>query len=103
MTKRRVALAAEAEADLDDIFRYVAEDSRSAAFRLVDRLETAALDLSESALHYPIIRYRGDVAVRRRVVGTYNILFSIIDDSIEVLHILHGKRNIESALSPESD
>ncbi len=101
--KRRVAIAAEAQDDLVSIFNYVAEDSRRMALLLVDRLEAAALDLSETALQYPIVRQRGEVAVRRRVVGTYNVLFSLIDDHVEVLHILHGKRSIDVALNPADD
>lgn len=98
--KRRVAIAAKAQGDLAGIFEYVAEDSRRMALRLLDRLEAAAFELADTALHYPVVRRRGDVLVRRRVVGTYNILYSLIDDQVEVLHVLHGKRSIDAALNP---
>ena len=38
----------EAEADLDTIWEYIAEDSPSAADRLIDRIETTSKGLSPS-------------------------------------------------------
>jgi plasmid stabilization system protein ParE len=101
--KRRVQIAAKAQNDLTAIFYYVAADSRRMALRLIDKLESAAFGLAETALHYPVVRHRAGIPVRRRVVGTYNILYSLADDQVEVLHVLHGKRSIDLALNPSDE
>lgn len=62
--------------------------------RLVGQLEEAARDLRETALHYQIVAERPDGPVRRRVVGSYNILFWVTDDTVGVLRYLHGKRRV---------
>ncbi len=65
--KRHVAVSAEALADLDEIFEFLAKDSPRLALRLVGQLEEAARDLRETALHYQIVAERPDGPVRRRV------------------------------------
>jgi plasmid stabilization system protein ParE len=75
MKKRHVVVSAEALADLDATFKFLSEDSPALALRIAGKLEEAAADLRTTALHYPIVVQRSDVPVRRRVVGSYNILF----------------------------
>ena len=90
MKKRRVALSADALADLDEIFEFLAKDSPRLALRLVGQLEGAALDLSETGPHYQVVAQRPDGAVPRRVVGSYNILFWVTEDTVGVLRFLHA-------------
>jgi plasmid stabilization system protein ParE len=94
MKKRHVVVSAEALADLDAIFKFLSEDSPAVALRIVGKLEEAAADLQTTALHYPIVAQRSDVPVHRRVVGSYNILFWVSEDTVGVLRFLHGKRRI---------
>ena len=94
MKKRHVVVSAEALADLDATFKFISEDSPVAALRIVGKLEEAAADLRTTALHYPIVVQRSGVPVRRRVVGFYNILFWVTEDTVGVLRFLHGKRRI---------
>lgn len=95
MNKRRVAVSAEALRDLGDIFEHIAEDSPVTARRVVEKLEDAALDLADNALHYQVILERSGVPVRRKVVGSYNILFWATEGSVGVLRFLHGKQRIK--------
>lgn len=94
MKKRRVAVSPEALADLEEIFEFLAEDSPALAFRVAEHLEAAALELSETALHYQIVVERPEAPVRRRVVGSYNILFWVTEDTVGVLRFLHGRRRL---------
>lgn len=97
MTKRHVAVSSEALADLDEIFEFVAQDSPRLALHLVSQLEEAALDLGDSALHDQVAIERPAASVRRRVVGSYNILFWVAEDTVGVLRFLYGKRRIDLA------
>jgi plasmid stabilization system protein ParE len=80
---------------------YMAEGSPRSAIRMIERLETASLELAETAMHYPLLPNREAFGVRRRVVRPYNIFFSVDGDMVEVLHILHGSRNADRVLFPE--
>lgn len=98
---RRVKLSARAQRDLNSILAFIAEDSPTKAVKMVDRLERASFEPAETALHYPLLPSQEDTCVRRRVVHPYNIFFSVEGDTVEVLHILHGARNIGRILFPE--
>ena len=95
MNKRHVAVSAEALADLDDIFEFLAKGSPRLALHFVEQLEQAALDLSDTGLHYQTCRGAARAApVRRKVVGSYNILFVGHRRQVGVLRFLHGKRGV---------
>ena len=92
--RRRVVIAAEAINDLSDILAFVAQDSPRAAVRLVAQLADAAEGLALSAFHYPVVLARRDMLIRRRVVGSYNMLFEVADDAVRVARIVHGSRDL---------
>lgn len=99
--RRRVVIAAEANNDLGEILAFVAQDSPRAAVRLVAQLADAAEGLALSALHYPVVLARRDMLIRRRVVGSYNMLFEVADDAVRVARIVHGSRDL-TRLFPET-
>jgi toxin ParE1/3/4 len=82
-----------AEADLIDIWRYIAQDSSANADRMLDRI-------SETLNRLAAVPFMGqarfDLAPGLRMfpVGNYLIFFRPIEGGIEVIRVLHGKRNI---------
>ena len=79
-----------AEADLVDIWRYIAQDSPANADRLLDRI-------NDTMNRLPFMgQARFDLALGLRMfpVGSYLIFFRPIQEGIEVIRVLHGKRNI---------
>jgi toxin ParE1/3/4 len=82
-----------AEADLVDIWSYIAQDSPANADRLLDRISDT---LSRLATMPFMGQARFDLAPGRRMVpvGNYLIFFRPIQDGIEVIRVLHGRRNI---------
>lgn len=99
--KRRVVATAEATADIESIGEYVARDRPYQAARLLVWLNRAIDELAMAAEHYPVIVVRGDDAIRRRVVGSYNVLYWTREDSVEIVHVVHGARNLKAVLFPE--
>jgi toxin ParE1/3/4 len=82
-----------AEADLVDIWRYIAQDSPVNADRMLDRINET---LSRLAAMPFMGQARFDLAPGLRMfpVRSYLIFFRPIQDGIEVIRVLHGKRNI---------
>jgi toxin ParE1/3/4 len=99
---RRVSLTRRAQRDLVEILEYIARDSPLQAAILVDRLERAALDLANSAELYQRMRGTEPREVRRRVVSSYNIVYAVTGETIEVLTIAHGARNLAGLLAPDN-
>lgn len=88
----------EAEADVIDIWGFIAEDSRAQADRWVD-LPDERLPLW--ATQPMIVRARDELfpAVRRMAIGRYVVFFAPIDNGIDVVRVLHGSRDIDTAFT----
>jgi plasmid stabilization system protein ParE len=88
-------LAPEAAQDLDDIWEYIVQDDIEAADRFIQRLHETMLKLAATpgAGHT-----REDLTEDRPIlfwpVGHYLILYRAASSSIEVLAVVHGKRDI---------
>jgi toxin ParE1/3/4 len=92
-------LAPQAEAELDDIWYYIAKESGSVdvADRFIDALTDTFLLLRMN----PYIGRRRDEDLRPGIrsfpVGNYIVLYRIeLDDDIEILHVVRGSRDIEA-------
>jgi len=93
-------LAPEAEAELDDIWYYVAKESGSIeiADRLIDSLTERLFLL---ARHPSVGRRRDDdlrPGLRSFPVGEYVIIYRIEGDDALILHIVRGSRDIKALL-----
>jgi toxin ParE1/3/4 len=82
-----------AEADLIAIWRHIAEESPRRADRLLDRLDETFSRLAD--LPY-LGKARPDLAPGLRMfpVREYLIFYRPIEDGIDIVRVLHGRRNI---------
>jgi len=85
-----------AEADILDIWEYIAEDNVVEADRWVDRLDQK---LSLWATQPLMGRARDELSpnVRSLTFGRYVVFFEPLPDGIEVVRVLHGSRDIDAA------
>ena len=97
----RVIIMPEAEADLEQIADYIAQDSPKRALSFVRELRRRCEELADSAEAYPLLQRYGQEGIRRRVSGNYLIFYAIRADQVHVLHVLHGARDYEAILFPE--
>lgn len=91
MTK--VVYATDAKADLVEIGGYIALDSERQAEAFIEKLREKA---RQAARMPRIYKTRGDLlpGLRSAGLGKYLILFRIVPNGIEVLHIVHGARDL---------
>ena len=85
-----------ARGDLLDIWDYVAADSLTKADRLLDTINKQC----EKLARFPEMgRARDELApsLRSFPVGKYVIFYRPIEDGIEVVRVLHGKRDLREA------
>jgi toxin ParE1/3/4 len=98
-----VLRTARAESDLEDILAYLEARSPAAAERLTASIEQTSQRLSQ----FPLMgRSREELApeLRSIVVGHYVLFYRVQPDRIEVLRILHGRRDIEHIMKePEEE
>lgn len=87
-----------AEADLDDIYDYIARDVPYYAELFVDRLVEATDKLEEHpqiGRRVPEAEQRDDI--RELIVQGYRIIYQTRPDDIQVLTVIHGARDLAGA------
>lgn len=96
-----VVITSEAEADLEQIAAYIAEQSQRSALKLVRELRQRCESLANAPRAYPLVPRYEHAGIRGRPFGQYLIFYRVGEDAIEVVHILHGARDYEAVLFPE--
>ena len=92
----RVTRRPQAEADILEIWGYIAEDSVVEADRWVDRLdEKFSLWASQPMMG----RSRDELVpgIRSLVFGRYVVFFEPLPDGIDVVRVLHGSHDIDAS------
>lgn len=94
---KRLDYLVSARRDLADIFDYIAAADPDAAVRVLERIYAAAVrleDYPESAPARPEI----GAVVRSFVVGNYLVLYRIGADSVDVVRVVHGARDVKGLI-----
>lgn len=84
-----------AEADLEEIWLYIASDNPNAADRLIGKIfETVELITTSPLMG----RMRNELASGLRSFGAqpYIIFYRPLPDAIEIVRVLHGSRDIDT-------
>jgi toxin ParE1/3/4 len=84
-------------ADIEAIGHYVARDNETAAYRLIEAF-FHRMDMFQRVPRAGVRRDDLGPGYRAVPVGQYLILYKVGDTRIEVLRVIHGKRNIAKAL-----
>ena len=89
-----------AEADILEIWDYIADDSLAAADRWVDRVDEQFRMLAAQPM---MGRAREELApgVRSFPFGRYVVFYMPLNDGIDVVRVLHGARDIDAVFNPE--
>lgn len=86
-----------AQNDLDEIWFYVAQDSRNAADALVDQIVETARPLTLFP-HIGAARPELGQALRALPVGSYVLFYRSDERGVRVERVLHGRRDIRPEL-----
>ena len=95
-----VELTAAAEADLEAIGDYIAQDNPVRALSFVRELSRSCLELADMPEAWPIVPRYERHGVRRRVHGRYLIFYRVAEGRITILHVLSGAMDVEAILFP---
>ena len=82
-----------ADGDLVRIWQSIASDSEKAADDVLDQLQARAEELISFPKMGPL-RSGRHKDVRQLVEGNYLIFYRIADQTIEILHVFHGKQDL---------
>ena len=97
----RVVWAEAAARDLEEIVAFVAEDSPTSAERLLGALRARAASLAtvpHRGRVVPELSHFGMRSWRELVLRPYRILYRVSGDSVTVLAVFDGRRDLEDLL-----
>lgn len=97
----KVVITAEAEADLEAIGDYIAQDNPARALSYMRELYQLCLDIAVMPQAWPVVPRYEHHGIRRRVHGRYLIFYRTRADGITILHILNGAMDVEAILFPD--
>ena len=90
----RLEVSSDAQQDLDEIWDYLAQYHEATAERQLALVRRKFLNLVAMPFSGP----QRDFS-RVLVAGNYNIFYRITGDVIEILRVLHGRRDCETLMS----
>lgn len=91
----------EAEASLEEIGDWIAEDNPLRAITFVQALRVKCLALTDTPLGFPLVPRYERSGIRRRPYRDYLIFYRVSSEAIEVLHVLHATQDYERILFPD--
>ncbi len=83
-----------AEDHLDNIYMYIARHSEDYAKRVVDRITTRTIQITEFPMSGRTVPGFNIKQIREVIEGPYRIVYYIKPDQIDILAIIHGAQNI---------
>lgn len=91
----------DAEADLEEIADYIAQDNPARAASFILELRAACVSLGYMPEGFPLVARLSAQGVRHRTHSSYQIFYKIAGrpvSRIDILRILHGAHHIEALL-----
>lgn len=89
---RKIIWSPRAAENLEDIYHYIAKDSRYYASLVVKRILDLVKTIPDQPLSGRIVPEYGDDSIREKFYSHYRIIYRIKDDVIEIAAIYHGAR-----------
>ncbi len=98
--KFRVDITETAEADVADIWEYIAQDKPNAATAFVLHLEEQISTLERFPERSPLVPENElfGTAYRHLLYGNYRTVFKIVGSRVIILRVLHGARLLDMEL-----
>jgi plasmid stabilization system protein ParE len=96
-----VVFTAEAESDLENIDDWIAQDNHLRAISFVQELRLACVALADMPRGYPLLSHHAGRLIRRKPFRSYLILYWIMRDRVEILHVIHAGRDYEKIVFPK--
>ena len=90
----RVHWTETAEGHLDNIYSYIARDSKEYAKRVVEKITDKTIQIKDYPMSGRMVHRFNMKQIRQVREGSYWIVYYIKPDQIDILAVLHGAQNI---------
>lgn len=100
---KAVVILPEAKSDLREIAAYIRSGNPQRAETFVNELLDQCAKLGASGETYALVPRWRHLGVRKKPYKSYLIFFLVLEDRVDVLHIIHGARDYVKELTAEWD
>lgn len=83
-----------AERDINDIYTYIAHDSKKHAITFIYRLSTVINNLKDNPEIGRLIPKYKNMFLREKIWGKYRIIYKMSAEKIVIITIIHGARRL---------
>jgi plasmid stabilization system protein ParE len=97
----RVIIEPAADGDIEAIGEWIGADNPVRAVSFVVELRTRCYTIGELPNAYPLVPRHENTGIRRCPFRDYLIFYRVTEESVEILRVLHGARDIDTLLFPE--
>ena len=97
----RVVILPSAMADLERVGDTISIDSPRRAATFVSALVQRCEALGEFPERFPLVPRYEARGVRRTVLGDYLIFYTVRAEAVFILHVRHGRMDLDALLFPE--
>jgi len=100
MENHKLRYLPSAERDIEEAVEYLTHEEPSAALIFLDALDHAAFQISKFPKTGPLSRDKRLAAkgYRIMIVSSYVMIYTVRDNIVWVLRVIHGKRNYPALL-----
>jgi toxin ParE1/3/4 len=93
---RRVVWTESAWRDLDDVIGYIARDSTHYAASFAREFRDASRSLARFSERGQVVPEFGETHIREIFIRSYRLVYSLSGDSLYVLGLIHGARDLSA-------
>lgn len=97
----KLVITQAADAELEAIGDWIAQEDPESALRFVRSLVSRAHAIARFPSAYPVVETYQHRGIRRCVHGKYLIVYRVSGDVVEILHFVHGARNLSAILNSD--
>ncbi len=101
MQKKKVLWTRTAKNDLEEIIKYIAQDSLETAIKKYEEIKATAKKLSifpEQGRIIPELAEQNIIKYRELIILPWRLMYKIEKEAIYIMAVIDGRRNIEDIL-----
>jgi toxin ParE1/3/4 len=105
---RKLVVSRRAESDLDEESEYLGRDDPALAERFLSAAKATFVDLAATPglgrlREFRSARLRGLRSWRIRSFENWLVFYRVVDETVEIVRVLHGARDLDAAFDEDRD
>lgn len=100
---RKVRWSRSAQIDLREIFEYISESAPINAYRLSEKIRTAAETLETMPERGRVIPEFEERSLREIFVSKYRIMYKVLEKEIIIAAVVHMSRDLRKSIASAND